>query len=162
MTTLTIWWSQHQSSRWWQANRVFSPNTTYRRGPWPFESFEKSPTVTSETEIGTFKTVLLFIYVFIYGNVALTDVLHRFCSPRYDDFDELERKYWKNVTFNPPIYGADVNGSLYDPVSWPPMASFLWQPLVCRFQPFCQSFFLFCYRISKNGIFAIWAPSWIL
>uniref|UniRef100_A0A8C7XPU7 [histone H3]-trimethyl-L-lysine(9) demethylase n=1 Tax=Oryzias sinensis TaxID=183150 RepID=A0A8C7XPU7_9TELE len=39
----------------------------------------------------------------------------KFCSPRYDDFDELERKYWKNVTFNPPIYGADVNGSLYDP-----------------------------------------------
>uniref|UniRef100_A0A8C7XPS8 [histone H3]-trimethyl-L-lysine(9) demethylase n=1 Tax=Oryzias sinensis TaxID=183150 RepID=A0A8C7XPS8_9TELE len=42
----------------------------------------------------------------------------KFCSPRYDDFDELERKYWKNVTFNPPIYGADVNGSLYDPVKW--------------------------------------------
>lgn len=41
----------------------------------------------------------------------------RFCSPHYDDFEELERKYWKNVTFNPPIYGADVNGSLYDPVS---------------------------------------------
>lgn len=42
----------------------------------------------------------------------------RFCSPHYDDFDELERKYWKNVTFNPPIYGADVSGSLYDPVSF--------------------------------------------
>lgn len=41
----------------------------------------------------------------------------RFCSPRYDDFEELERKYWKNVTFNPPIYGADVNGTLYDTVS---------------------------------------------
>lgn len=41
----------------------------------------------------------------------------RLCSPRYDDFEELERKYWKNVTFNPPIYGADVNGTLYDPVS---------------------------------------------
>uniref|UniRef100_A0A3Q3FCN9 Lysine (K)-specific demethylase 4A, genome duplicate b n=1 Tax=Labrus bergylta TaxID=56723 RepID=A0A3Q3FCN9_9LABR len=41
----------------------------------------------------------------------------KFCSPHYDDFEELERKYWKNVTFNPPIYGADVNGSLYDPVS---------------------------------------------
>uniref|UniRef100_A0A667YHQ3 [histone H3]-trimethyl-L-lysine(9) demethylase n=1 Tax=Myripristis murdjan TaxID=586833 RepID=A0A667YHQ3_9TELE len=39
----------------------------------------------------------------------------KFCSPHYDDFEELERKYWKNVTFNPPIYGADVNGSLYDP-----------------------------------------------
>ncbi|XP_060723132.1 lysine-specific demethylase 4A isoform X2 [Tachysurus vachellii] len=39
----------------------------------------------------------------------------KFCSPRYDDFEELERKYWKNLTFNPPIYGADVNGTLYDP-----------------------------------------------
>ncbi|KAF7669830.1 hypothetical protein LDENG_00120120 [Lucifuga dentata] len=39
----------------------------------------------------------------------------KFCSPHYDGFEELERKYWKNVTFNPPIYGADVNGSLYDP-----------------------------------------------
>ncbi|XP_075877123.1 lysine-specific demethylase 4A isoform X2 [Nelusetta ayraudi] len=38
----------------------------------------------------------------------------KLCSPRYDDFEELERKYWKNVTFNPPIYGADVNGTLYD------------------------------------------------
>ncbi|KAM4551873.1 lysine-specific demethylase 4A isoform 2-T2 [Odontesthes bonariensis] len=38
----------------------------------------------------------------------------KFCSPHYDDFEELERKYWKNVTFNPPIYGADVNGTLYD------------------------------------------------
>ncbi|KAM6918291.1 lysine-specific demethylase 4A-like [Xenentodon cancila] len=38
----------------------------------------------------------------------------KFCSPHYDDFEDLERKYWKNVTFNPPIYGADVNGSLYD------------------------------------------------
>ncbi|KAJ8270923.1 hypothetical protein GJAV_G00120800 [Gymnothorax javanicus] len=39
----------------------------------------------------------------------------KFCSPRYVDFEELERKYWKNLTFNAPIYGADVNGSLYDP-----------------------------------------------
>lgn len=38
----------------------------------------------------------------------------KFCTPHYDDFEELERKYWKNLTFNPPLYGADVNGSLYD------------------------------------------------
>lgn len=41
----------------------------------------------------------------------------RFCNPRYADFDELERKFWKNLTFNPPLYGADVSGTLYDPVS---------------------------------------------
>ncbi|KAM8929974.1 lysine-specific demethylase 4A [Pelodytes ibericus] len=38
----------------------------------------------------------------------------KYCTPRYADFEDLERKYWKNLTFNPAIYGADVNGSLYD------------------------------------------------
>jgi len=27
---------------------------------------------------------------------------------------DLERKYWKNVAFNPPIYGADISGTLFD------------------------------------------------
>jgi len=49
--------------------------------------------------------------------VNLTPAVCRFSSPHCEDFEELERKYWKNVTFNAPIYGADVNGSLYDPVS---------------------------------------------
>ena len=40
----------------------------------------------------------------------------RYCTPRYSEFEELERKYWKNLTFNPPIYGADVNGTLYEKV----------------------------------------------
>uniref|UniRef100_A0AAY4B7A8 [histone H3]-trimethyl-L-lysine(9) demethylase n=1 Tax=Denticeps clupeoides TaxID=299321 RepID=A0AAY4B7A8_9TELE len=47
-----------------------------------------------------------------FRRIANTD---RFCNPRYVDFDELERKYWKNLTFNPPLYGADISGSLYDP-----------------------------------------------
>ncbi|XP_068949282.1 lysine-specific demethylase 4A-like isoform X1 [Petaurus breviceps papuanus] len=38
----------------------------------------------------------------------------KYCTPRYNEFEELERKYWKNLTFNPPIYGADVNGTLYE------------------------------------------------
>jgi [histone H3]-trimethyl-L-lysine9/36 demethylase len=28
--------------------------------------------------------------------------------------DELERKFWRNVPMNPPLYGADVPGSLFD------------------------------------------------
>ncbi|KAG7228899.1 hypothetical protein INR49_008677 [Caranx melampygus] len=44
-----------------------------------------------------------------------TSNLDKFCNPRYADFDELERKFWKNLTFNPPLYGADVSGTLYDP-----------------------------------------------
>ncbi|XP_077379320.1 lysine-specific demethylase 4C isoform X3 [Festucalex cinctus] len=37
-----------------------------------------------------------------------------YCTPRYLNYDDLERKYWKNLTFVSPIYGADVGGSLYD------------------------------------------------
>lgn len=43
-------------------------------------------------------------------------MFERYCTPRYSEFEELERKYWKNLTFNPPIYGADVNGTLYEQV----------------------------------------------
>ena len=41
-------------------------------------------------------------------------------SPKYKapgqvtDLEDLERKYWKNITFVPPIYGADVPGSVTD------------------------------------------------
>lgn len=42
---------------------------------------------------------------------------NRYCTPRHQDFDDLERKYWKNLTFVSPIYGADISGSLYDDVS---------------------------------------------
>ncbi|XP_012680815.2 lysine-specific demethylase 4B [Clupea harengus] len=39
----------------------------------------------------------------------------KYCTPLHKDFDDLERKYWKNLTFVSPIYGADISGSLYDP-----------------------------------------------
>lgn len=38
----------------------------------------------------------------------------RYATPPYFDYEDLERKYWKNISFNPPIYGADVSGSIYD------------------------------------------------
>lgn len=47
----------------------------------------------------------------------LFHVLTRYCTPRHQDFEDLERKYWKNLTFVSPIYGADISGSLYDAVS---------------------------------------------
>uniref|UniRef100_A0A803VD93 Lysine-specific demethylase 4B n=1 Tax=Ficedula albicollis TaxID=59894 RepID=A0A803VD93_FICAL len=40
----------------------------------------------------------------------------KYCTPRHQDFEDLERKYWKNLTFVSPIYGADISGSLYDDV----------------------------------------------
>ncbi|XP_015592194.1 lysine-specific demethylase 4A isoform X2 [Cephus cinctus] len=39
----------------------------------------------------------------------------RYCTPRHFDYEDLERKYWKNITYVAPIYGADVSGSLTDP-----------------------------------------------
>ncbi len=35
-------------------------------------------------------------------------------TPPYVDYEDLERRYWKNVTFVHPIYGADVPGTLTD------------------------------------------------
>lgn len=39
----------------------------------------------------------------------------RYKPPEAKDFDELERRYWKNVSFNQPLYGADLAGTLMDP-----------------------------------------------
>lgn len=38
----------------------------------------------------------------------------RYNTPSHFDYEELERKYWKNLTYVPPIYGADISGSLTD------------------------------------------------
>ncbi|KAL3857563.1 hypothetical protein ACJMK2_012214 [Sinanodonta woodiana] len=39
---------------------------------------------------------------------------HHYQTPQHFDYEELERKYWKYMTFVNPLYGADVSGSLYD------------------------------------------------
>lgn len=38
----------------------------------------------------------------------------KYATPDYFDYDDLERKYWRNLAFGSPIYGADVPGSVYD------------------------------------------------
>ncbi|XP_017012514.1 probable lysine-specific demethylase 4A [Drosophila takahashii] len=35
-------------------------------------------------------------------------------TPRHFDYEDLERKYWKNITYISPLYAADVKGSLSD------------------------------------------------
>lgn len=61
--------------------------------------------------------VLFLTPILFYSLDIITFVtFERYCTPRYSEFEELERKYWKNLTFNPPIYGADVNGTLYEKV----------------------------------------------
>lgn len=38
-------------------------------------------------------------------------VSERYQTPKHFDYDDLERKYWKNITYISPIYGADVSGT---------------------------------------------------
>ncbi|KAI5934118.1 Lysine-specific demethylase 4D [Manis javanica] len=38
----------------------------------------------------------------------------KYQAPPHSDFDDLERKFWKTRLYSSPIYGADVNGSLFD------------------------------------------------
>ncbi|ELT97210.1 hypothetical protein CAPTEDRAFT_153956 [Capitella teleta] len=52
------------------------------------------------------------LHVKEFEKLALSD---KYKPPFHRDREELERKYWKNITFNQPIYGADISGSLYDP-----------------------------------------------
>lgn len=38
----------------------------------------------------------------------------RYATPNHFDYEDLERKYWKNVSYVSPLYGADVSGSITD------------------------------------------------
>ena len=46
---------------------------------------------------------------------ALINHYSRYKPPETKHYDELERRYWKNVSFNQPLYGADLAGTLMDP-----------------------------------------------
>ncbi|XP_065370031.1 probable lysine-specific demethylase 4B isoform X3 [Calliphora vicina] len=52
-----------------------------------------------------------------FSELASTE---RYQTPKHFDYEDLERKYWKNITYVAPIYGADVSGSITDPdqCSW--------------------------------------------
>ncbi|KAM6158566.1 lysine-specific demethylase 4D-like [Rhynchocyon petersi] len=38
----------------------------------------------------------------------------KYRTPAHLDLEDLERRYWQNRPYNPPVYGADVSGSLFD------------------------------------------------
>ncbi|XP_071472992.1 lysine-specific demethylase 4D-like [Marmota flaviventris] len=38
----------------------------------------------------------------------------KYRTPLHLNFEDLERKYWKNRLYDSPIYGADISGSLFD------------------------------------------------
>lgn len=39
----------------------------------------------------------------------------RYRTPTFHDYDDLERKYWRNIQYISAIYGADVHATLIDP-----------------------------------------------
>lgn len=81
----------------------------------------------------------------------------RYCTPRYLNYEDLERKYWKNLTFVSPIYGADVSGSLYDEVEFLliPVLSFLsicFSPTqACLFYHVSTIVIVICYSNVTKG-----------
>ena len=46
-----------------------------------------------------------------YKKMALSA---KYATPYHKDYDDLERKYWKSLSFGPPIYGADVSNAITD------------------------------------------------
>jgi len=38
----------------------------------------------------------------------------KYKTPIHTDNEDLERKCWKNIIYNSPLYGADVSGSITD------------------------------------------------
>lgn len=39
---------------------------------------------------------------------------YEYRTPTHFDYNDLERKYWKNIIYKSPLYGADVSGSITD------------------------------------------------
>ncbi|MBZ3879512.1 Lysine-specific demethylase 4D [Sciurus carolinensis] len=48
------------------------------------------------------------------GEYHLLANSEKYRTPPHLNFEDLERKYWKNRLCDSPIYGADINGSLFD------------------------------------------------
>jgi len=46
-----------------------------------------------------------------YKKIAESD---EFKTPDHFDYNDLERKFWKTIIYKPPLYGADVSGSITD------------------------------------------------
>jgi hypothetical protein len=55
------------------------------------------------------------VYQLIHSFICYLIIAGRYKTPPYTDYEDLERKFWKNITFIAPLYGADLCGSLTDP-----------------------------------------------
>jgi len=48
------------------------------------------------------------------GDYKLIAESDEYKTPNHFDYGDLERKYWKNIIYKSPMYGADVSGSITD------------------------------------------------
>lgn len=54
------------------------------------------------------------VYKFIVYQFQFAMVFCRYCTPFASCPDDLEHKFWSNITFIRATYGADVQGSVSD------------------------------------------------
>ena len=67
----------------------------------------------SKTNAGVYEVRNLKKYSQSVSEFRAMALGNRYKTPPYDNYDDLEKKYWKSICYIPPIYGADVNGSLF-------------------------------------------------
>ena len=53
-------------------------------------------------------------YDWVFDYLPVFNGIFRYRTPAFAGYDNLEDKYWKFLTYNQPIYGADVPASLFD------------------------------------------------
>ena len=61
--------------------------------------------------------------------------------PAKETPEEVERRFWRNVNLRPPLYGADVPGSLFDEdlkVQQPCITATQEQPVAAQVDIFCR------------------------
>ena len=69
---------------------------------------------SSQQHGGVFQTcssMMSKIKIEDYYKMATSD---EFKPPKHTDYQDLERKYWKSLAYNPPIYGCDVANTVSD------------------------------------------------
>jgi len=67
----------------------------------------------SKSNGGVFEARNIKKYSQSVGEFRDMTMTQRYKTPTYENYDDLERKYWKAISYIPPVYGADVNGSLF-------------------------------------------------
>ena len=65
---------------------------------------------------GVFRTMLLEQKAMRVGDTFMPHATSKDNQLRFglDELSEIERSFWRNLAFKPPLYGADIEGSLFD------------------------------------------------